>query len=389
MGKSKQDAAALTLGGAVRRRSVARGAAGLAVLGLVAGLGPTMRGWPDSTPPEATRVTSPATAIPIAVLGDSNSQSYQDPVGFPIAAGERGGAFRSITLQWTEVLSRLRGSELDLGPWMQLGRSVSLVSDPEGAGLAGTRVPSKQDFLHNFANSGAGCGNLMRGRFRQAPQLVALMNQAPERWQRGVVVIRIGQNDWASAIDRQANDAMDPRLTAPMAYCQREIVATIALIRASYQSTRILLVGVLNEADDPAHLDRYQSAVATRNLNLAIARFNDMLRAITQGDPMLAFFDDAAWFRAHWGGRTIEGKPAFQTVQVGTTLRVTYSAGNNPSNALLSDHHAGLVWNALWAQSLVQWLVEAFGLPVTPISDDEVEQFIASLIVGPTNTKSR
>src|SRR5690349_12364250 len=56
-------------------------------------------------------------AIPIAVLGDSNSQSYHDDTWFP--PHERGGPLRASTFQWTEVLARLRGSELDMGPWVR------------------------------------------------------------------------------------------------------------------------------------------------------------------------------------------------------------------------------------------------------------------------------
>ncbi|MEJ7687647.1 MAG: hypothetical protein WKG52_11990 [Variovorax sp.] len=131
-------------------------------------------------------------AIPLAVLGDSNSHSYQDQISFPADSKERGGARRPQTFQWTEVLARMRGHELDLGPWVTWGRPGLVARAREWVGLPGGRAPKKQDYRYNFANSGAACKNLMKGRFRQAPRLVALMDEEPERWKRGVVVMRIG-----------------------------------------------------------------------------------------------------------------------------------------------------------------------------------------------------
>lgn len=358
------------------RRLVFAAAGVVAVMGAVLVLG----AWPDSTLADGATGKSSMTAVPIAVLGDSGSQSYQDPVSFPLERGERGGALRSRTFQWTEVLDRLRGNQLDSGPWMQWGRPGVTTLGREWLGLDGARAPAKQDFLYNFANSGAGCDNLMRGRFQQAPRLVALMNQTPERWQRGVVVIRIGQNDWGAQIDVEARDPMAPRLDQSISNCRGEIAAAIALIRATHPLTHILVVGVVNEADDPEHMARFRSASETQNLRVALDRFNGMLRDLTVNAPGLAYFDDAAWFEARWGRRGTEGQWAFDAVQIGTTLRVDYAAGDDPRNALLNDHHGGLAWNTLWAQALVERLNEAFNLKLTPITDDEVERFLAPLV---------
>ena len=56
-----------------------------------------------------------AAAVAMAVIGDSDSHSYQDVYTFPIESRMRGGAYRKGSLQWTEVLDRLRGHDLDLG----------------------------------------------------------------------------------------------------------------------------------------------------------------------------------------------------------------------------------------------------------------------------------
>ena len=60
------------------------------LLGLVA--------WPDDLPTGAIHrpVTS---AISVAVIGDSGSQSYQDKITFPPGSRERGGALRERTFQ--------------------------------------------------------------------------------------------------------------------------------------------------------------------------------------------------------------------------------------------------------------------------------------------------
>jgi len=45
----------------------------------------------------------------------------------------------------------------------------------------------------------------------------------------------------------------------------------------------------------------------------------------------------------------------------------------------LGDHHAGLVYNTLWAQSMTRLLHDRLGLAVTPIRDDEVVRFVEAL----------
>lgn len=351
---------------------------GVGVLTLAA-LALAFNVWSDGLPPNVlNRAVSP-TAIPLAVLGDSNSHSYQDRVAFPPGASARGGVFRPRTFNWTEVLARLRPDELDSGPWLAWGSAGVLASGREALGLSGGRAPRKEDYLYNFANSGAVCSNLMGGRFRQAPRLVALMDKEPERWKRGVVVIRIGLNDWASLLDVQARTPDAPQLAAVTRACVDPLRAAMTLIHASHPATKILLVGIANEADGAAQRDQWVSAVERGNIQTALAGFNGALRTLAQDTPHTAFFDDEAWFRQRWGTRGGDREPAFKTVTIGKDFVVTNSNGDEPHNALLADDHAGLVFNALWAQSLVARLREAFGLPLTPIGDDELARFVLPL----------
>lgn len=338
--------------------------------------------WPDGLPAGGIPRSTPAGIVPIAVIGDSGSHSYQDHITFPADGWERGGPFRARTFQWTEVLQQLRGKEIDFGPWITWGRPGIVALAREWIGLEGGRSPKKEDFLYNFANSGASCKNIMGTRwgqrYRQAPRLVALMDREPELWRRGVVVFAIGANDWSALLDLQARDPSAPELGEAIRFCKDQITAAIDLIHASHPSTRVLIMGIGNEADDPMNADRFRSATATENIRIALNRMNDALLQIVQADPKrIAFFDYDAWFISHWGQRGPNGEPDYKTVVLGPGIRITNTAGDEPSNALLEDHHAGLLSNALLAQMLLQRLRDAFGLPLTPISNDEIRSLVS------------
>jgi len=325
---------------------------------------------------------SPRTTIALAVLGDSSSHSYQDNLSFPSGSSGRGGAFRTRTFQWIEVLARLRGNELNPGPWVKWGRSIQVAWLRRLIGMSSGRTPMKEDYLYNFASSGATCGNLMGGplhRFGQAPQLVALMDRDPGRWRNGLVVIRIGNNDWSAVLDDQARDPGASSVRATAAYCVEQIAAAVKLILAEHSDTRVLLVGVDNEVNEPGTFDRYRSAKAVANIQIAFDKFNARLRELAGNDVRTGFFDLGVWFQNLWGRRGSDGTPEHKVVVVGGKIRVTNTAGDEPSNAMLADDHGGLVLNALWAQSLILRLREIFDLPLTPIADDELARFASAL----------
>lgn len=352
------------------RRGLAAMAA-IAALALVA-----LAFWDSSTPKDE----APPGTVAMAVLGDSGSHSYQDTLSFPPGSADRGGAFRGRTFQWTEVLGRLRGRELNLGPWVRWGQSTPLAWLRGLVGLPAGRSPRKEDYLYNFAASGATCRNLMAGSLRrspQAPRLVELMGRDPGRWRNGVVVIRIGNNDWAAVLDDQARDPKGPIVRAAAAQCVEQIGAAIRLIHDAHPDVRVLLVGTDNGANDPSAPEKF-SATALANIQTAFADFNAQLHALASSDKRIAFFDLGIWFRNLWGTPGSGGAPAFRAVVIGETLRVTNTIGDAPSNAELADHHSGLTWNVLLAQSLAVRLREAFGLPLTPISDEEAARFITT-----------
>ncbi|MGI4778438.1 MAG: SGNH/GDSL hydrolase family protein [Janthinobacterium lividum] len=350
-----------------------------AELALVAGLALLL--WPDPRrvvpiPGTADPFHHAVSAFSLAVLGDSNSHSYQDRISFALPSSERGGALRVGTLQWTEVLARLRGEEIDLGPWVAWGRWGPVAAIREGFGLRGDRSPRKEDFLFNFANSGAACRHLTSGRYRQVQRLVALMDEEPARWRRGAVVIRIGLNDWGGLMEAQARDPNVPETRATIDMCIGHIGDAMRMIHSAHPGTRLVLVGVANESDDPAYFDRWLSKTETDNIATALKQFNDALRKLAASEPDTTFFDDNAWVRRHWGGRGANGRPDYKTIAIGESLKVTNTAGDAPGNAILGDHHAGLVYNTLWAQSMTEVLRVEAGLAVTPIRHEEVVRFV-------------
>lgn len=374
---------------ATARRRLAAVAATVLV---VAGVAVVLAAKEGGTAVPVDAAASPRTSgIPFAVLGDSNSHAYQDGIAFPPGSGARGGEFHATTLQWTEVLARLRGNEIDPGPWVEWGRSGVRAQVGTVLGLPLGRVPRKQDHLYNFAVSGAICSHLTQGTQRQAQRLAALMADDAERWRRGVVVIRIGLNDWAGLLDAQSRtpDAADaPGTRHTIARCTGHMAEAIRLVRAVQPDVRIVLVGVANEAADPETFGQWNSRAEIERIDTALKRFNDAIETLAGATPRAVFFDDDAWVRKTWGSRDAEGRPAYRMVSIGSALRVTNSTGDAPGHAVLADHHSGLVYNTLWAQSFVERLREGFGLPLTPIGDAEVIRFVEALVAQAPPTAS-
>lgn len=321
-----------------------------------------------------TSMTLSGPRIALAVLGDSDSHGFQDTVAFPPGGSARGGSFRGTTFQWTEVLARLRGDQLDLGPKQVWGQRRSWVADILGGLGMPARHPVKDDHLFNMAISGAVCADLMHGPRRQAPRLLALMDREPTRWRNGIVVIRIGVNDLGDAetLEALSRDPRDAQVAGRIAGCATHIRQAVSLIRARHPTVRIVLSGLFNNVHWARNHARWQTSRAQENIAAGLAPFDDSMRQLASGLEATAFFDDQRWFAGLWGGRTPEGLPAYRTVRVGRKFEVANSDGDHPRHATLADGHAGAVWNALWARALVALLNERFATGVRPIADDEI-----------------
>lgn len=315
----------------------------------------------------------------LGVLGDSDSAAYQDRVSFPASGDRPGGEFHAITLQWPEALVRLRASRIDLGEWAVWGvppwASMARVRD---ALQLPWRGPRKETHQNNLAWA-SGCESLTTGGWRQTQRLVDVMDEQPARWASGVVVIRTGVNNFGKDSDLAAlaADPDDQAVKARMSACIEHVRAAVALIHERHPSTRVVLVGIFNNAHWVPYLDRWTSQSEQANVNRGLDHFDDALRAMAAADPRLAFFDDRAWFARHWGERDPEtGRAIDQPVRVGEVLTVTNTAGDHPRHAVLANQHAGLVWNLLWSQELVQLLRSRFRIAIDPITEAEIARFV-------------
>ncbi len=317
---------------------------------------------------------------PLGVLGDSDSHSYQDLVSFPRSSGKRGGVHRDATLQWTEVLARLRPADIDPGEWGVWGVSRAVARAQQWFGL-GSRAPRKQDFRFNFAMSGAGCESLTSGGGRQVQRLLAQMAREPQRWQRGFVVIRIGVNDFGmeDGLDLFARDPMGVAAQGRVGRCLAQVRQAVALLHEAHPATRIVLVGIFDNSHWPRYQDRWRSRIERENVERGLTSYDAGLASIARADPRIAYFDDRAWFAARWGGRDASGAPAYRAVALASGFSVSNTIGDDPANAVVLDGHAGLVWNALWAQSMVDLVDQRFGMGIPRIGDVELSTFVEQM----------
>jgi len=321
--------------------------------------------------------------VPFAVVGDSDSQGFQNLYDAKLPEVPRGGSFHDSTLQWTEVLAKLRGNELDLGDWGvhgmpgRVARVLEWVHLDRAAESFGweVRAPAKRDHRHNFAYSGDGCAELFGGWSRQVPRLIRLMDAEPDRWRGGVVVIKIGGNDFSNDspnLDRLAQDPTSPDVRRKVDFCLGEIRRAVLAIHQGHPQTRIVLGGVFNNAHWEKYSGLWHSPTQLSNISKGLDYFDDALQRMVDGDRRLAFFSDRRWFEALWGSRGSDGLPNYRTLVLSPAVQVRNTGGDAPSNATLADGHAGLVWNAKWAQALVELIDQRFGLGITPIADDEI-----------------
>jgi hypothetical protein len=339
----------------------------------------TYQNFPIVAPRENGAGTERA-RLRLAVLGDSDSHAYQDQITFPPSSADRGGRNRAATFQWTEVLERSRGEYVDQGSWDAWGVPPRLAKVQRLFGAV-ARTPRKQDYAYNFAISGAGCEQLSGGWQRQALALAAAIRSAPSTWQGAVVVIRIGINSIGRLehLERFAANDLTEVSHGLIDTCIAEIDAAIRLLRAEQIQLHFLLVGIADNSDWPPYLDRWHTASAIAGIRAANDRFDAGLRRLAERDPQIRFFDDRAWFRDYFGGRTASGEPAYRTLRVLDDLVVSNSQGDSFDNLILADGHAGTVLNALWVRDLIPALNALTGRSIPEIGEREFAQLLRGL----------
>lgn len=313
-----------------------------------------------------------AQRIPVGVLGDSDSHSYGDSLSIP-GATARGGPLRNATLQWTEIWSRLRPFEVTLGPWGEWGSRGTVAQMSRALGLHG-RAPRKRDYRFNMALSGARCDALGQGMTRQLPPLLDIMDEDPDGWARGLVVVRIGVNSFGQPahLDALARGDSLPAVRA----CATMIREAVEAIRARHPRTRIALVGIYNNVHWARVADRWQDPVQLERIARGLRVFDSELVALADADPGIAFHDDQAWMESRWGGRGPDGAPAYRPYLLDGRFAVTNTVGDDPANIVVGDGHLGTAANGLWLQSLVEVLNRELDMGLTPIADAEIASLL-------------
>jgi hypothetical protein len=161
-----------------------------------------------------------------------------------------------------------------------------------------------------------------------------------------------------------------------MEMCLSEIRKAVAMIHHAHPQTRIVLVGVFNNVNWERMHDQWHSPTPLANISKGLDYYDDALQAMVKQDPRLAFFNDRQWFEGVWGSRGSDGRPDYRVYKLGSEIQVANRGGDAPTNASLADGHAGLVWNAKWAQALVALINSRFDLKLTPVTDDDVLRFV-------------
>jgi hypothetical protein len=310
--------------------------------------------------------------VPLAVIGDSDSHSYHDRIllSRPI---DRGGPYRATTYQWTDVLAALRGGEVDLGEWGTWGQRPKIAAVLRALGFDG-RTPRKQDFRFNFAISGATCDDLHEPPQRQTENLLRTMDEDRERWQRGIVVIRIGINSVGRTADLEhyAQHGLDAPSQKRLQECAVLIARSVSMIRAQHGTTLIIVTGMSDDTHWARNLQKWRDPGALARIGEVLERFDDLLEAAVRNDARAAFISDRRWFAATWGGRDASGAPAYRSISFGGAQPVRNAQGDHPSHVSLADGHAGTVSNGLWARDLVAMLRSRFAVRIAQIGNAEV-----------------
>ncbi|MCI4662894.1 MAG: SGNH/GDSL hydrolase family protein [Neomegalonema sp.] len=308
-------------------------------------------------------------ALPVAVLGDSDSTSYHDD----LSRIDRGGAYRAQTFNWPWIWHQLRGGEVDLGKYAAFGDRLSIARVKVALGIP-TRTPEKEDFRYNYARTGAGCASLAPEWPHQLDWLLAQIKAAPESWAGGVVILRIGVNDFGQREHLLAGrgwTGMSAQI-ARVDACLRHIGAAVQRLRAR-SPVRIALIGIAHDVNAP---DNAADWAAPEDLARAIAplqRFDAGLRAMARTDPRIAFIDDVSWFEAKFGARILGA--VHPVAEIGG-IPLRHGLGDAPENLILSDGHAGTLANGLFLAHLVERLNSAFDLGLSEIRESEIAALV-------------
>ena len=305
-------------------------------------------------------------AIPMAVLGDSDSHIYRDPIN----GVKRGGEYHLVTFQWTEILDALRPEAFDLGAKGVWGTRTRYATLKDWFGGEG-RTPSKYDFRYNYAISGLGCDSLLENWPRQGYWLIRHITRNKNHWDNGIVVFRIGINDIGQIQHHNvyARTGLTPEISRRVRTCVRQIADAVSAIQQANASTRIVLVGIADNSILPVTENESRSQEELNRIRSVLDLFDNGLSKLAEENSNVIFMDDRIWLESYW--------PAIKGTQPsGKSMGVTMTRGDFPRNLMLQDGHAGTVVNGFWARELIQALNNGFGLGIAPLQDTEIAALV-------------
>ncbi|MFV1872008.1 MAG: hypothetical protein ACMZ64_01605 [Oleiphilus sp.] len=317
----------------------------------------------------------PSSAIPIAVLGDSDSHSYRDK--FDNKA--RGGEYHDVTFNWPALWDRFRSDEVNLGRFDEWGESYRLARIKYWLGLP-ARAPKKLDFEYNYAVSGLRCESLLASWPYQAKWLIQRLQRSPEFWQKGIVIIRIGVNDLGSTeqLIRWSKTGLDEMASKTVSSCTKHISETIEAILTAHPTIKVTVMGMCRSCNLTDTYKVWPDIENIQNRDAVMSAYDQDLEGFASNQQRVLFIDDVQWLKQRYGDRYSETM-SFET-KLAEQVDIYSKAGDHPSNLILSDLHSGTVYNAFWLNNLIGQMNNGFDLRLTPINEKDVLSVIEPVL---------
>ena len=183
---------------------------------------------------------------PVAVLGDSDSHSYQDRISFPPAAGSAAPNTATSRCNGPKCSRAFAGMH---STSTHGARTAPAAFRPSSRRSSARRTQAAPRGLPlQLRDVGRRMQRSLTG-WEEAPALVKLMDGEPERWQHGIVIIRIGINTFGKvkSMNGLARSPPDPDVIASIDACIADYRDAVALIRARHPGTRFVLVGIFRQ----------------------------------------------------------------------------------------------------------------------------------------------
>jgi hypothetical protein len=293
----------------------------------------------DAPPTQMSAATTLPHNIGIAVVGDSISDEYQ-------ADDARGGNYSDVTLNWVELLVKTR--DLNFGTW------------------GNWPPPRRTGYEYNWARSGATINSMI-----ESGQHTGVAQQVAEG-KVSFVLIWIGNNDFhltngsyesiysgelSDADIQQRNDGFVKKLTTAM-----DTILQAGDVK----------VGIVTVADQgltgPARF-LYPDGQKRQRVTDAIDELNaKLIKAARERDVLVIDSNEM-------GKAILARVDMLGNLQVGDAKINILVKGNEPHHLQLLDDsgHPGTVASGIIANHIfIQPLNDAFGLNITPLTDQEI-----------------